>query len=149
MRNKPIEFVECKSTTSYVLRPDAYRFNPDRPAQWLQRFCFWTLRKLYCHDYQEEVAYTRHIIHPERVFDRILRTHKELLERNYQEPYILYIGAGTFKELMDDDQDEMREIFRFAVSYNYSDNRGHHQIMGMEIRIIPWMEGLVGVPKKA
>ena len=149
MMSKPIEFVECRETTSFVLEPDAYRYNPDRPARWLQRFCLWVLRKLHCHNYQEEVAYTRHVIHPERVFDRILRTHRELLDRNYQEPYILYIGAGTFRELMDDDQEEIRELFRFAVSYEHSDRFGHYRVMGMKVRVIPWMEGLVGVPEKA
>ncbi len=150
MRNKPIEFVECRETTSQVLEPDAYRYNSDRPARWLQRLCLWVLRKLHCHNYQEEVAYTRHVIRPEKVFDRVLKNHQELLERNVREPHVLYIGAGTFAELMD--EDEMKEIgnpYRFNVTYMHGFNRRGPCLMGMEVHIIPWMEGVLGVPKRA
>ena len=147
MLNKPIEFVECRETTSFVLEPDAYRFNPNRPVKWLQRLCCWTLRKLHCHNYQREVAFTSHVIHPEKVFDRVLKNHEELLRRNYQEPYMLYIGAKDFAELMEDK--EIRNYVQFDVPYLAGSTRRSSHIMGMKIHIIPWMEGLVGVPKRA
>ncbi len=142
MKKDFVEFVEHNETSSLVLRPDAFRFNDKRPARWLQWLCLWVLRKLHCHDYQEEVAYTRHVLSFDKVFQQVLRNRQELLERNYREPYLLFIGAKDLAELMDDN--EMRSYFRFDVPYM----RGR-TFMNMEIHVVPWMKGVLGVPKRA
>lgn len=142
MKKDFVEFVEHHATHSLVFRPDAFRFNDKRPARWLQSVCFWVLQKLHCHDYQEEVAYSHHVIPFDRVFDKVLKNKEELLKRNYREPYLLFIGAEDLAELMD--SDAMRSYFQFDVPYM----RGR-TFLNMEIHVIPWMKGVLAVPKKA
>ncbi len=142
MKKDFVEFVEHHETSSMVLEPGAYRYNPKRPARWLQRLCFWVLQKLHCHNYQETVAYTHHVLSFDKVFLKVLRSRQELLERNYREPYLLFIGAEDLAELMDDKV--MRSYFRMDIPYM----RGR-TFLNMEIHVVPWMKGVLAVPKKA
>ncbi len=142
MKKDFVEFVECCETRSLVVEEDAFRYTPDRPARWLQRVCIWVLRKLHCHSYQETVAYNHHVLSFDKVFERVLRSKKELLQRNYREPYLLFIGSEDLAELMD--SEELRSYFRFDVPYM----RGQ-TFLNMEIHVIPWMKGVLGVPKKS
>ena len=142
MKKDIIKYVEWDETRSLVLEPDAYRFDPKRPAKWLQRLCLWVLRKLHCHNYQETVAYTTHVITLDTVFDRVLQSQENLMKRNYQEPHLLFIGAEDFAELMGNKK--MRQYFRFDVPYMYN-----RTFLNMEVHVVPWMKGVLGVPKRA
>ncbi len=99
------------------------------------------LKKLHCHHYEETVAYTTRLITLDTVFDRVLQSHEGLMRRNYREPHLLFIGSEDFAELMDDTK--LRQYFRFDVPYMYNNT-----FMGMEVHVIPWMKGVLGVPKK-
>ncbi len=140
MKKDFVEFVEHHATHSLVLEEDTFRYTPGRPARWLQRVCIWVLRRLHCHSYREEVAYSHHVISFDKVFDKVLKNKQELLKRNYREPYLLFIGAEDLAELMGGE--EMRSYFRFDVPYM----RGR-TFLNMEIHVIPWMKGVLGVPK--
>ena len=137
-----IEFVECNGTVSSVLVEDAFRYTPARPARWLQRLCIWVLRRLHCHSYQEMTTYTHHVISFDTVFEKVLHSRQNLLKRNYEEPYLLFIGAEDLAELLD--APKMRNYFRMDVPYM----RGR-TFLNMEIHVVPWMKGTLAVPKKA
>ena len=142
MKKDFVEFVEHHATHSLVLEEDTFRYTPGRPARWLQRVCIWVLRRLHCHNYREEVAYTHHVLKLDTVFERVLKAQDELLRRNYREPHILFIGAEDLAELMDNDR--MRQYFRFDVPYMHLNT-----FLNMEVHVVPWMKGVLGVPKRA
>ncbi len=142
MKKDFVEFVEHYATHSLVLEEDAFRYTPKRPARWLQKLCIWVLRRLHCHSYREEVAYTHHVISFDTVFEKVLHSQQDLLKRNYREPYILFIGSEDLATLLD--TEEMRSYFRMDVPYM----RGR-TFLNMEIHVVPWMKGVLAVPKKS
>jgi hypothetical protein len=139
MRNT-VEFVEYKSVSMWVPRPDRFEYAPKRGWAWLQRIAIAFLRWRGCTSHDETTTYTRRVIDPSDVLNKICAQHESLLRHFNREGERVLIGAETFAELMGGER--MRSMFTFAATY-----RDGPQIMGMPITVVPWMTGVLVMPR--
>ena len=137
--NQTIEFItlkECKITSNNI---DAFQFRNDRPAQWLQKLCFFVLKKLRAFYLNEKITIERHTINQRNFMERLFEQKYELTKFFNRESTVLLIGAEDYAELMH--EVAATQIFSFRAEYGYG-----KKILGMTVKVIPWMRGCVVMP---
>jgi hypothetical protein len=133
-----VEFVEIKGVRHRRTLKTAYAVNEKRRAVWLQRFCCWVLGKLGAfYDYQEITA-VRHRFDSDTFMERIFKNETVVREFNC-EPKELLIGPEQFSELMG--SPEIHNYLTFQTTYHKG-----RKILGLTVRVIPWMDGILVVP---
>jgi hypothetical protein len=135
-----VEFVCMKTRMVPYDRKDAFSFRKDRPAQWLQKLCLYTLRKLGAFDIGEKEVVKHYTLKPRLFMERLYKQREYLFSQFDREPSCLLIGAGDFEEMMG-----MRDIHQY-LSFTGEYNRGH-EIIGLKVHIVPWMKGFIVLPK--
>lgn len=137
---KVIEFVEHRQHTRTVQVVDAFELRRDRPAVWLQRLCLWVLAKLKCYSSKDTVTVTRHLVDGKTFMERLFKQKRALTEGFGLEPKTLLIGGEDYQELMG--SPEVMQFMQFSSEYRY----GRNTVVGLEVKVIPWMRGLVVMP---
>ena len=139
-----ISFIEPYTEFKTVTDNNAFAVREDRPHLWLQKACCWVLEKLgaYRRDTQTKIEYRT--IDADRFMDRIAKQHASVFELLNRRPKELLIGAQDYAELMH--EADTHFPFSFSASYAVGE-RGVAQIMGLKVCVIPWMRGVLVVPK--
>lgn len=135
---KPIIVHAIKSKTKYIRNEKYYALKPKGKMVWLQKLCFWTLGKLKAqallpHDYVERV-----VIEPLKVMDNIMAQKINLLNLGYPSKLEIFIGPEMMDTFVMDNMDYI--TFTAPIGVN-------KEIMGMDVTVVPWMEGVLVVPK--
>ena len=141
--NQTIEFVRLVELRTNFDNTGAFQFRVDRPAAWLQKTCFFVLRKLRAFYIGETVTVERHTLDAKSFIERLL-TQKKWIERFFNERTVklkLLIGADDYAELMH--EAAPTQMFSFNVCYGHGLN-----ILGMTVCVIPWMRGCLVMPYK-
>jgi hypothetical protein len=139
MREQVIDFVISEERWSTMTIKDAYEFRQDRPARWLQRLCLWVLRKLGAFYQRDMVTVQRHVLKPKTFMDRLFKQREEIASLLNREPKVMLIGADDYFELMN--EPAIHQEFSFTAQYGK-----RREILGMEVRVIPWMRGVLVMP---
>lgn len=135
-----VAFVQAHTTSQWQWKPAHYAFNPKGKHHWLQRACLWILDRLSAYAF-EEVFKTEMIrFKPQDVLHSITKQRCELLSLYRQEGARVLIGPDDFTELQADPR--VRSMLSFEASYSNG-----VQVMGMQITVVPWMSGVLVVPK--
>lgn len=127
--------------------PDHFSYQPDKRHKWLQRLCIKVLRKLKCQYYEDHITYKTLTVDSEKFMDKLFEQRECLLEWD-RLPQTLFIGNSTYYELMNvvkKDQ-SLHAEFTFAAAYHVGGKTIRPQIMGLEVRVVPWMQGMLAVP---
>lgn len=127
-----------KLKTKHILDKRYFELKPKGKAVWLQKLCFKILDKLKCHALVPNDYVERIVIDPPKVIDRIVKQHIEVLNQGHPNKMEIFIGPGQLDGFRLDNQDFM--TFTAPVGYN-------NQIMGMDVTVVPWLEGVLVVPK--
>ena len=140
MKKQILEFVETKQTSTPVINPNSFQYCPTHGWAWLQRLCISFLRWRQCNTFGEKITITRHIIDSDNIIEQICKQKPALMQQYHQKAERLLIGADDFSELMK--QPMLNQVFSFDAEYRYDGN-----IFGMKITVVPWMTGMVVLPK--
>ena len=141
MKEKVIEFVTFSEIRSPYENIDRFEFRKDRPYKWLQKVCFYVLRKLCAYSISESVTIERHVLNGEKFIDRILKQRQELISKFNMEPDRLLIGAEDYADLMDETMSNHQ--FYFNATYGRYD-----RYLNLKVEVIPWMRGCIVMPKE-
>lgn len=138
-----VTFVEQYATFKTVTDNNAFAIREDRPHLWLQKACCWVMGKLgaYRVDSQTKIEYRT--IDADSFMVRIAKQHSAVFELLNREPKELLIGAEDYAELMR--ETPAHYLFDFNAQYVRGE-RGVAQIMGLKVRVIPWMRGVLVIP---
>ena len=134
-----VEFVTMTERLTRFDNKEAFQLRTDRPAPWLQKACFWVLRRLRAFYIGETVTIERHAIDGRTFMDRLFKQREGIDSYFNMRPSRLLIGAEDYAELM-------REVvasqaFSFRAEYGYG-----REILGMTVEVIPWMRGVLVMP---
>ena len=141
-----IYFLRTEYTTTKQYRTAQFEFREERPCRWLQRLALFILRKLGCYASFETVATTRVPFDPPKFAQKLYEQNSELLGQYHLRGERLLIGAEDYAKMMG--SEEFYQDFSFTAPYNYCE-RGNQPptCYGMKVTVIPWMRGLLTVPK--
>ncbi len=152
-RNNIVEFYQTKVTRTppSVIRSESkFTFQPQKGNVWLQKILFWILKKLELNADQIEYVpdkIERILFDSDKFMQTLVQQRKELIDfYHYYEAERVLIGQNTFNELMESDY-EFRQMFTFNVQYKYGGSYNGYNVYGMKMTIIPWMEGILVLPK--
>jgi hypothetical protein len=141
MKNKVIEFVHLKHKQVSFRVEDEWKFVPAGRFQWLQRAAWKTLHRLgslqNATGWRETV--TKHVIDPDNFMEKLYKQRSAIFDMLGKEGQTLLIGAEDFSEMMS--SPEIGHQFEFRSEYT-SDRK----LMGLNVKIIPWMRGLLVMP---
>ena len=141
MRNNGVvTYCEREETRAPYVMKSTYEFRKDRGLHFLQRSCFWLLSKMGCNAIGEKVAVTRHTFMIEDFMEALHRQNVGIIEQYNINGTRLLIGNDAFMELTG--SEEARQMINFTGEYGSG-----REIMGMKITVIPWMEGMLVVPR--
>ena len=140
-----VTFIKPYTATKTATDRSAFTVREDRPHLWLQKACCWVLGKLgaYRQDTQTKIEYRT--IDADSFMVRIAKQHSAVFELLNRRPSELLIGAQDYAELMH--EADTNFPFSFSASYAVGE-RGVAQIMGLNVRVIPWMRGVLVVPNE-
>lgn len=120
-----------------------YTYSPARGWKWLQRLCFRLLDKIGAHDI--EMVTIKHVsLDSDRLSVALLQKHSHEVQRLMYEPGRMLIGAEDWAVLMGDPV--LDSVVRFNAPVDIRSN--YFRICGIDVTIIPWMRGLVVIPKR-
>ena len=140
MKTKVIEFVAHRDLRVAFEKKDEFALRTDRRLVWLQRACLYVLRKLGAYSMGESVTVERHLIDADTFMERLYKQQEEIFRTFNHRPKTLLIGAEDYADLMR----EVASSNTFAFRAEYSMRR---EILGLEIRVIPWMRGVLVMPE--
>lgn len=150
-----VRMLRASTTRRLELKPNQYEFNPRGKLVWLQRLCFWVLDRLHCQarDYVETVTYAP--LQGKDIQELVLnsiRTVKHDVNPDIANDLVVCIGTKEWCELMN-----LNHIARYFGSFYY--NTGpygyydgwsrQNSPFGIQVAVIPWMSGVVVVPRDA
>lgn len=140
-----ISFIEPYTEFKTVTDNNAFAVREDRPHLWLQKACCWVLEKLgaYRQDTQTKIKYRT--IDADSFMVRIAKQRESVFALLNRRPKELLIGAEEYAELMR--ETPAHYPFYFEAQYMRGE-RGVAQIMGLKVRVIPWMRGVLVVPNE-
>lgn len=130
------------------MNPDVYEFTPGQGWTWLQRICFWILKKIGANHYDTKVDIKRVEINLNELTDAVLRQAAEVYERENKKPAYLIIGRKQEMELT---RQASNHLFMFHVPHTYRANvssRHYENIFaGMKVVVVPWIDGIFVLPE--
>ena len=138
---RDVDFVTLDLRESVKHIPDAYMFRADCRVHWLQRACLWVLHKL---DAAAQISTTevrRVRLDGDKFMDRLWAQKRELFGQFGRDATTLLIGSEDYEELMG--SPEVHHLMRFAAPYGRD-----WQLFALDVRVVPWMRGMVVLPTK-
>lgn len=145
MSRRPIEFVEVRTAHVPFVLQDEWQFKPVGRLHWVQRAAWRLLHKMGALKNaigQREVV-TRHVINPDSFMQKLYEQSAAIFDMLDREGQTLLIGAEDFQQMMAGP--EMRNEFSFQGEF-YRGDRNGRQIMGLNVKVIPWMRGMLVMP---
>lgn len=137
--------------------PAAYEFRKDRGWHWLQRLCFWVLRKIGA----QRLATIKTVTYgPFERNDKLSEAIFQLVENALGWPrfdeiqWQIVMGRDTYRTLISDK--ELAHAFGFLYplevrspypNFGPFDPYTRGQVYGIDITVLPWVDGFALVPK--
>ncbi len=142
MWNKPeFRVLLTESDNLRFVWKDKFEFRTGR-HEWLQKICFWILRKLHCNAHDLTFYRQWKVPQPgETVYEQLLAHLFNVLDETHYEPEELLIVAGreTFMDLVKDKN--------AAVALHFDLKGRGHRLWKTPVTVVPWMEGVLVIPQ--
>lgn len=147
-----VEFV----TTDYERReyqsPDRFTLRPDLKYVWLQRAAIWVLRKLGCYAMLTETTAIRKTLDTTGIAERLWKMDSEVFMIYNRHGEHLLVGQQEFADIASGFS--MNHPFSVDLQYAWvepgrypPDAIPKPSIRGMKVTVIPWMKGMLVLPK--
>lgn len=107
----------------------------------MQRICCWVLKKLGAFQIGHDVTITKHTVKPKDFMEAVFRQRRNIEYEFNRRPTKMYIGADDYQELMK--AVEVNTPFMFRAEYNID-----RRVMGLDVHVVPWMKGILLLPKE-
>ena len=142
-----IHIARRKENVTYQETEGIYDFNKWNPSSWWKKlFKKWTgkilaaeLGAMYT---PRTVDHSYHRIDTDKVLEQLKIGEDTLLRAHYEAKHIL-VGVDEMEKL----RMELDQHLSFTVPYYY--NNGYsNELLGMKITVIPWMKGVLVLPKE-
>lgn len=134
-----VAFVKLSSRMTPFYNQTAFQYRMDRPARWLQKAIFFVLRKLEAFYIDQAETIERHTIDATTFIERLFVQQEELKRFFNRDAATLLIGAEDYATLMR--EAVASQMISFRAEYGFG-----REILGMEVRVIPWIRGCVVLP---
>lgn len=134
-----IEFVSLSNKRIRFDDTEAFQLRQDRPAIWIQKVCFFVLRKLRAFHVGERIEIERHRIDASTFMDRLFKQRYGIEQFFNMRPTRLLIGSEDYADIMR--EVAVNNMFSFQAQYGYG-----REILGMTVEVIPWMRGVLVMP---
>ena len=123
-----------------------FEFREDRPFSFIQKTCFWVLRRLKAFVKEEKIISTTRLeIDTEVFLDRLYDQQKHLLAYYNLSPSEILMGSADYAKLM---KEQVQLFpFQFVVSEQTLIGRTW-SVCGLTVKVIPWMSGVLIMPSK-
>lgn len=143
MQRQTVQYVATDRKYGIRMIPDHYSFREKSKHHWLQRICLRILDKLGCH-HREETIDLRHynFSKGDAVMEAI---HKQCLDyfKEYNtRPECVPMGMSSFHAL----RGEIEKEYGNSLVFEPSIIDGRPEIRGVQVHIVPWMDGILVVP---
>ncbi len=138
MRQK-IEFVELQERRVRIDNTEAFQLRKDRPCLWLQKACFFILRKIKAFHISEKFKVERRTIYADCFMERLFKQRAGIEKYFNTKPTTLLVGAEDYSEIMKEAL--INQSLSFRAEYNCG-----REIMGLTVKVIPWMSGILVMP---
>lgn len=146
MRNYEVPFTKHEPVKSLIELENKFQFRQERGWKLLQCLCLWVLRKLGCYAIECNLTYKTHTIRPDDFVRNLIDQKREIVELYHLKGDRLLIGPEEYFDILKQDH-ELEQLGMFpSTSFVGSCNYGK-QILGMKVTVIPWMKGMLVVPK--
>ena len=144
-----IDFVQVRpGATSMICRNDRFALRPEVGWVWLQRLCLFFLRKIGAYAFDVEQTYDRMVVKPDRLLSGILTQKHELMLTYHREGERLLMGPEEFCRLQEDAcPQKVWTPLDFTIPYRWYD-RGEKRVFGLNITVVPWMNGVLVLPRE-
>ena len=119
---------------------DSFELRRDRGWIVVQTFCLWVLKKIGAYSISNTVHIERHSIDGRDFMERLYNQMDNFEHFFNKRPRELLIGATDFRELMGE-REIATQVFKLQGEYRYRMERH-----GIDIKVIPWMKGMVVMP---
>jgi hypothetical protein len=140
MKNQKVLFLSTAERTKLVSIKDRFAFNEKIGWLWVQRLLFYILEKLGCQAYDEVLDVQRHIINPKSTVEHIAEQYAEALSLYAYKGEYLLIGPEQYAQFTHNVP--LWDLYSFDGPY--STRNGEFK---MKIVVIPWMDGILVVPR--
>lgn len=144
-----IELIRHEPETKRIQLEDRYKFRSDRPWQCLQRLCFWWLRKIGCFAYDDVTTHKIQTINFDTLTRNLYEQEREIFMMLAVRGDKLIIGPEDFYRLIDETERAFPpgSPMSFTLPLNWHDGR-RVRFKNLEVTIVPWMRGMVVLPKE-
>lgn len=142
--DRTFEYVETQTIRTLTEFKDGFEFRSDKKYHWIQKFCFWILRKIGAYRRENIHSFKKFTINPDSFMERLFKQNSYLQKEFNMKPSKLFIGAEDYTAVMGGD--EMRQMLQFNTSYHFRDGRCGIEIMGLKVTVVPWMRGIIVMP---
>lgn len=158
---KRITFVATRERRTVLPKLNHFEFVPKAHwGGWAGHVHIWLLRKAWAFLHWrgalrqamvDHLDYQRVVIDPDDVMKRLLAQRRALFEM-HQTPREVLIGAQDFEELMDTPEIQRQITFnaqlltRSARDVECGWRDQDTTVLGLKVRVIPWMRGMVVMP---
>lgn len=130
------------------IRTDIYAFNPNKKHHWLQKACLWILDKLQAHYVDTKVEFTRIRIDPQKFMEKVFQQKAEIARSFNKNGATLLVGSGDYAQMMGEMDHHTMLNFRAEYRHVGTDVNGDYvgKYCGLNVRVIPWMQGILVLP---
>lgn len=154
-----VSFIETEPTFGCLhIHDNAFSYEPRRGWAWLQRLCFQFLAWRRCHHASEFVTYRRIDVQPRDFMTELFRQQANLTNVLGRGGELLLIGSDDWMEVLRQSNAPLYAPIAFDGEYyvprfrdidsasRLSADRERRQ---MRVCVVPWMRGMVIVPREA
>lgn len=155
MNSQYIQFVQTDLVHSTSYLTDQFQLRTDKKHVWLQKACIWILKKLEAYAVKTDVIIKRNTIDTKNLFELVLKQQYELYGRYLLTAERVLMGYDEYSKFM---EGEITRDFTFtAPEHYYRDYRRKEdgsmelvpvKVMGLRCTLIPWMKGILVLPKE-
>ena len=132
-------------TQNYQSWTDKTKFAPDKTRGWwwLQKFCFYVLTKLECYASIVSATYqTKKIVLSDDILNEVRKQITQIRRYGQEEDFII-MGNPEYANMMSDFH---KDPYSFTIRTDPY-HPVHRSLFGLEVHVIPWIRGIVVVPK--
>ena len=121
-----------------------YEYSPRSGWKAVQRLCFWLLGRIGAFSH-EAISVQSITLDAKRLSAALISNHLTEVHRLMSTPARIVLGAEDWHDLMGDPNIQSAVRFQAPVDLR---KPGHESLLGVDVTIIPWMRGLVILPKE-
>lgn len=137
-----VQFVALREKHVPHVRHDAFTLRKDRGHVWLQKLAIYILKKLGCELVEDRIEVKRISVDGRTFGERIAKQRSELMRHFNERAHTLLIGAEDYEQLMCTPEIYQSLTFRADNAFRF----GRGEVMGLQVKVVPWMRGMVVMP---